>query len=363
MKCEFVHDANYMYSFSLCVNVFFAHISPSHRERRFRFVNGNWGPDLDPGGTASEKGKIKGVLRGMREYMLNNVTTYSLQDRLVCRNEKTECGYWAGHGECEANLNFMMQTCPLACQFCDKKTRYETCNSWKVSDPSVAPGGIETTFKYLLTQKAEQASEGEVKDRHDPWVLKIENFVTSEEADALVTVAKGLAWQPSPAVASASLKDLSLVRRLSQSAFCKESDDEACAKLEVKLSELFKIEPKFIEPFEFVHYTKMQSFGMHHDYNLHDLWLPVGPRILSMFLCLSDVPGGGAVGFPDLDWLLVPPKKGQLLIWPNVLVGDMTKRHQDMESESLPVTEGEKYGLHTWVRLYDYDRAEKIGCV
>lgn len=342
---------------------FDSHLCSSYSARRFRFVNMDWGAEQDVGGSAGEKTKIKGVLLGMREYALNNVTSYPLKERLLCKNDKVECGYWAGHGECEANLNFMMKTCPLTCQFCDKKMRYETCSSQKISKPAVPAGGIESTYKHLQSLNAELVSETEVKDREDPWVLKIENFLSADEADALVAIAKGLNWQASSPVASASLKETSFVRRLSLSASGKDCNDEACAKLHAKLSELVKVESKYMEPLEFQHYAKTQSFGMHHDFNLHDLWLPVGPRILSMFLCLSDVPEGGAVGFPDLDWLLVPPKKGQLLIWPNVLTGDMRKRHPDMASESLPVLEGEKYGVHISVRLYDYERAEKIGCV
>mmetsp|Transcript_12532 Transcript_12532/g.20867 ORF Transcript_12532/g.20867 Transcript_12532/m.20867 type:complete len:470 (-) Transcript_12532:99-1508(-) len=333
-------------------------------QRRFRFVSGNWGPQQDYGGTAGEKSKIKGVLLGMREYALHNVTGYPFKERLLCKNEKQECGFWAGHGECESNLNFMMLTCPLACQFCDKKMRYEECSGKKNSKPSIPDGGIQKTYEHLKSlEQVELVSEAEVKENNDPWVLKIDNFVTDEEADALVAVAKGLTWQPSSSVSSASLKETSFVRRLSQSAVGKDCQDEAYTKLEAKLSELVKVESKFVEPLEFVHYTKMQSFGMHHDFNLHDLWLPVGPRVLSMFLCLTDVPEGGAMGFPDLDWLLVPPKKGQLLIWPNVLSEHTRKRHPDMASESLPVLKGEKYGVHTWVRLHDYERAEKMGCV
>jgi hypothetical protein len=69
------------------------------------------------------------------------------------------------------------------------------------------------------------------------------------------------------------------------------------------------------------------------------------------------------MGFPDMDWLSISPKKGQLLIWPNVLSSDLSKSRKDMSNEALPVLEGEKYGIHTWVRLYDYEEAERQGCI
>jgi hypothetical protein len=76
------------------------------------------------------------------------------------------------------------------------------------------------------------------------------------------------------------------------------------------------------------------------------------------------------VGFPDLNWLSISPKKGQLLVWPNVLSSDPSRPNLGMTSELLPATIGsatppsddEQYGFYTWVRMYDYDRNYNERC-
>lgn len=266
-------------------------------------------------------------------------------------------------GECENNLHFMMKDCSLACQFCDMKSKFQDCRQ-KSKDPWFLPGDLKNKYEHLKKQpNAALASRSEVKDQDDPWVLKFDDFVSSSEADALLALAKSLQWQTSDPVVSGSLKETGLVRRESESALCKDCVDKGYLKLQKKITDLVQADPSLLEPLEFVHYRNLKSFGMHHDFRLHDIWMPAGPRVLSVFLCLAEVPEGGAMGFPDLDWLSIPPKKGQLLIWPNVLSSDPLKRHKDMMSEGLPVLQGEKYGVHAWFRLHNFKEAEEKGCV
>jgi hypothetical protein len=344
------------------------HPTLSYSLRRYRYAHGNWGTLQDLGATGSNvRAKIKPYALAMNKYAMDNVTTYPLSMRLLCNNSNAACLEWASLNECEANLHFMMTACPLACRVCDKRLLYDTCRNDNPTNPWLPENGFKQLFEHLKSQKhAELLTVDGIKDLDSPWVLKWDDFVSSNDVSALLTLAKSLTWEVSTPVVSTNHNR---VRRLSRSAYCKDcpknnnNNNGVYAKLQQSLSNLVQADLKYMEPFEFVHYQKMQSFGAHHDLSLHDLWLPAGPRVLSIFLCLSDVPQGGAMGFPDMDWLSIPPKKGQLLIWPNVLSSDLSKSRKDMSNEALPVLEGEKYGIHTWVRLYDYEEAERQGCI
>lgn len=331
--------------------------------RYFRYAEAEWGPDQSIGTTDAEKSKLKGLLVAMEDYAFLNVTTYPLSKRIMCKNSRSDCIARAFNGECENNLAVMMMECPLACRFCDKRGIYDRCKKEEPTDPWVLPDGLQLKLKHFTEEGLpELISVG--KEPDDQWVLKWDHYLSNQEVTALLALAKSLPWIDSSPVAPTGLKESLYVRRQSKSAYCVDCEDDAYRKLQTNLSWLLDTDDlSYIEPLEFVHYEKLQSFAMHHDVPLHDLWLPAGPRVLSLFFCLTDVHKGGDIGFPDLDWLMVPPEKGQLLIWPNVLNSDPRKRNLAMMSESLPVLEGEKYGIHAWVRLYNYSEAQDNDCV
>mmetsp|Transcript_4906 Transcript_4906/g.5699 ORF Transcript_4906/g.5699 Transcript_4906/m.5699 type:complete len:501 (-) Transcript_4906:50-1552(-) len=356
--------------------------------RRYIFALGNWGEKQTYGGNEFEKVKVKNILMSMKHYTLNNVTKLSLEERLLCDNLSNNCAFWASLGSCEDNLPFMMEHCALACRFCHMRLKYQNCLQYSMStwmDDSDYQNfqNLWLNRTYLSIKKTRGEAElvsiekkEEIIDLNDPWVLKIENFISFEEADEILLFAKTfLEWLPSSSIpAKRGLEsDDELVRQESYSAFC---NIQKCKELEIyknirtMLLGLFEsIEYHNLEePIEFVQYQAMQSFGVHHDFDIHDIWKIGGPRVISVFLCLSDVEKGGAMGFPNLDWLSIPPRKGQLLIWPNVIVDKdkedkmSMKIHKDMSSEGLPVIAGEKYGLQTWIRFGNYELAKKEKC-
>ena len=69
---------------------------------------------------------------------------------------------------------------------------------------------------------------------------------------------------------------------------------------------------------------------------------PIGPRLLTLFLYLSDVDGGGETTFNSLN-ITVAPKKGRALLWPSVKDGALTTPDMRTMHEARPVLEGEKY--------------------
>lgn len=105
----------------------------------------------------------------------------------------------------------------------------------------------------------------------------------------------------------------------------------------------------------------MNDSRVHHDYIPHQADRQCGPRILTFFLYLSDVEGGGGTRFPQLD-ITVEPKRGRALIWPSVYNSDPFKKDARMMHEALEVTAGTKFAANGWFHMYDYETPQKKGC-
>ena len=332
--------------------------------QHYRFVKEPRGEVQKLGETQEEKDLIRPVLLAMTQYAKENATILPLNIRKRCYNSKDDCAHRVALKECETNTNHMMLTCPLACQACHDLERFHKCHDKRPIDavPSIKPGGITQLYETLITQYNMTLASitTPVTDLEDPWVLTLDHFVTPTTANALITWMKGQEWTPAvPSTPS--------IRRQGKVAYCQTTQcrrDPLYLSLLANISSLLSIPSHYIEPLEFVHYSYLQSYGMHHDFSWKDMYLPAGPRLMSLYLGLSSiVQGGGATGFPDLDWLSIPPKPGQLLIWPNVK-NDLSPSPL-MSSESLPVigVDTDKYGIHVWVRNYDYDFSRSIECV
>ena len=69
-----------------------------------------------------------------------------------------------------------------------------------------------------------------------------------------------------------------------------------------------------------------------------------GVRILTLFLYLNDVEGGGETRFSNLD-INVAPRRGRAILWPSVLNEAPNVKDIRTEHEALTVTNGVKYGV------------------
>lgn len=79
----------------------------------------------------------------------------------------------------------------------------------------------------------------------------------------------------------------------------------------------------------------------------------MGARILTVFLYLNDVEGGGGTHFTEMN-MTVMPKKGRAVLWPSVL--DEAPMAIDARTwhEALEVTAGNKYGANAWYHSRDF---------
>ena len=108
------------------------------------------------------------------------------------------------------------------------------------------------------------------------------------------------------------------------------------------------------EGLQLVRYEPGQFYKKHHDESGVKKYS--GPRILTFFLYLNDVLGGGGTEFQYLNFTATP-KKGSALIWPSML-DSLEGRDEWTFHEALPVEKGFKYGANAWIRLRDYQNAK-----
>ncbi|KAG7347578.1 2OG-Fe(II) oxygenase superfamily-domain containing protein [Nitzschia inconspicua] len=209
-----------------------------------------------------------------------------------------------------------------------------------------------------------------------PWILTLENFLSDDECDALIKLGNDQGFQRSMDVGQpfkADNESLGKIteRRTSASAWC--TSKSGCRNGDVpshvhqRISDLLAIPNENSEDLQILRYNVGQFYKLHHDYIPHQRTRLCGPRILTMFMYLSDVAAGGETQFPfnlrfrDMN-VTIKPKKGTALLFPNVIDSNPTEADFRTRHAALPVIEGTKYAANAWIHLYDYQKAISIGC-
>jgi prolyl 4-hydroxylase len=124
-------------------------------------------------------------------------------------------------------------------------------------------------------------------------------------------------------------------------------------QIENRAADLIGFPVRYIEPLQIVHYTAGQQFTTHHDAGtlLEDgktVELIKPKRLLTFFVYLNDLPfGNGFTEFPLLS-LSVLPKRGQALLFCNILPdGNADER---VVHKAMPVHSPlQKFGMNIWI--------------
>lgn len=356
------------------------------RKRLYMNLDTGVPQDFPPDLSDDEKYRLKSHLRTMDEYskgyLLDATTPSVVRER--CKNAFGLCAQWATAGMCTDKVVYMLNSCPLACQVCDRTEKFHRCTGKRHPHENAAfeKGGIDEMFKEIKGGKwdeygpkflTEPSSDDDGGGADDPYLVRFENFLTDAEADALIDIGNKLGWRPS-AVDEAEFGSGNPTkespRRTSSSAVC--PPGHPCEGQDVYKTVMGRISAviggvptDYFESMEMVRYNFVtrDSYGVHHDYRIHDNWKPAGPRVLTVLLILSDMEEGGATGFPDLDWLFVKAKKGTALLWSNVKSDDPTEADRRLVHEGLPVVKGNKFAANVWVHQYNWRKALERDCV
>ena len=356
---------------------------------------------------------IEETSKYMKKLYTMTIEEYILPFPEVCQNLHPACAAWAAMGACDSGydnadiVEMVMIYCAPACQLCDQLLpTLESCtpdrdtNIFKpgdlnamferiVGEISYEDGVVVPTFYPRIISRPNRpldVDESESKEDYylGPWIVALEDFLTEEECDRLIT------WGETSNYERSTMQDEEDVDgesawRTSVNTWCNEkcSEDAIVKRVIEKISNTTGIPEENSEYLQLVKYTPNQFYKNHSDfvYDIVDEYN--GPRILTFFLYLNNVEEGGATQFGDITLgtddienkngerpisIDVLPKKGMALVWPSVLDDDLDEIDDRTYHSALPVIKGMKYGANAWLHLRkhktvdpcDYDALDEL---
>jgi len=296
------------------------------------------------------------------------------------------CTFWASSGECEKNPSYMILQCAPACSSCEKLDITNRCPIepgneviWKAGDLNElmerivddADGSGEykrynpTALSRPKLRRDGTPAPGVEED--GPWVVVLENFVSSEEADRLVEIGKVQGYERSANVGKEKPDGTKTHHvdesRTSHNTWCKEGcfDDPLVSPVVERIANTTRTEVRNAEYLQMLQYEPGQYYRQHHDYIAHHRGLPCGVRILTLFIYLNDVEEGGGTRFNKLG-ITVQPRKGSAVLWPSVKDQYPEDKDDRTDHEAQPVLKGIKYGANAWIHNRDYKKAYENNC-
>lgn len=185
-------------------------------------------------------------------------------------------------------------------------------------------------------------------------VFEIEDFLSSDQCDAIVRKAVEKGVRDSTVVDDRGVQVLDLYMRKSKQTWLQSGDDEAVARVNKFVSEITGFPESHQEELQVVKYQTSDYYKYHCDASFHPDVIPnmnrgCGPRIYTILIYLNDDFEGGETEF-DVAGIRVTPKKGKAIVFQNV------DENLDLIPESshagLPVKHGTKWVANKWVRVW-----------
>ena len=335
--------------------------------------------------------EIAEVIAMSERYFVNEVLVNESLEmyRIECRNKNSLCALWAAQGYCESTPGEMGENCAAACRSCPQ-VNFEVRCPIDESTNIFKAGDLNAMFERLLEAAGQDVASftrdnlpiggsvsgiGDVtvitSPYHDPsrfprdddeeedeisplpWVMSIDGFLNDEECNRLIELGEAKGYRRSRVGSTVFTESKS---RTSYNTFC----DKACARDPIvqgvlkRMANLTGIPYDNYEGLQLVRYEPGQFYEQHHDESGVKKYS--GPRILTIFLYLNDVLGGGGTEFHYINFTATP-KRGSALIWPSML-DSLEGKDEWTWHEALPVEKGSKYGANAWIRLRDFQNAK-----
>ncbi|KAL4377330.1 hypothetical protein GQ457_02G019820 [Hibiscus cannabinus] len=207
-----------------------------------------------------------------------------------------------------------------------------------------------------------------------PRAFIYKGFLTSEECDHLITMAKDK-LEKSMVSDNVSGKSVESTVRTSSGMFLKKAQDEVVADIESRIAAWTFLPIENGESIQILHYEHGQKYEPHFDYFQDKFNQELGGhRFATVLMYLSDVESGGETVFPNAEGALtqvkdeswsdcakngfaVKPRKGDALLFFSLHPDAST----DAESlhRSCPVMKGEKWAATKWIHVRAFRRWRK----
>ena len=142
---------------------------------------------------------------------------------------KLDCINWKQYGYCELNPGYMIQYCASTCEMCHLVNPQIRCKQFHQNPTIFKNDEMNNMFNNLekqliinnnnnncnnnTSENNHNTSENNQKEEdicivnnktiniisRDPWIVTIDNFITSEEADTIISIPHSNAWIQSTA--------------------------------------------------------------------------------------------------------------------------------------------------------------------
>jgi len=296
-----------------------------------------------------------------------------------CKNEHELCLQWSAQGWCDEDPHYMEESCCPACASAEQVAFLFSCPMDPKAPHAWRPGDLNAFFQNLTTLQQYEPHvhsrprllPGDTKETADyhsgPWVVTLENVVNGTEANRLIEWAEDYGWRDS-LVAGDARKDgtseaVSSEDRTSRLAWCHEDcmEDPMVQGVLERLSNITNLHSNHSDYLQLLRYDEGQLYKPHHDFHHYQVYSSTGPRILTFYIYLKDVPEGGGTKFTYLN-ITVTPKLGRALLWPNVLNEDPDEQDDRTSHEALPPIKGQKFGATLWWHQRDFKTADAHEC-
>jgi len=285
-----------------------------------------------------------------------------------CKNKVPECGAWVQAGECDKNPRYMKIHCALACDTCDFADFGTRCVIDPLATPAVQPGDMDAMFERISTSAEIAALEPRVLSR-EPWVVVFDEFMSAEEADAVLAVSNredGVHFKASQGTGSMD-EDGTLIPtvssyRTSFTNWCEDDclNETAVKRIRERIEAVTGVPDDNHEFPQVLRYQLNQYYHEHHDYIPAHRQMPCGPRVYTFFLYLNDVEEGGFTSFPRLN-ISVQPKKGRAVLWPSTLNERPLEIDERTQHVAEPVVKGTKFSVNMWLHMFGKFQEVPIG--
>eukprot|EP00927_Polykrikos_kofoidii_P054420 TRINITY_DN48834_c0_g1_i1.p1 TRINITY_DN48834_c0_g1~~TRINITY_DN48834_c0_g1_i1.p1 ORF type:complete len:377 (+),score=26.64 TRINITY_DN48834_c0_g1_i1:122-1252(+) len=276
-----------------------------------------------------------------------------------CRDKFPDCNSITSAGECMLNVSRMLDDCPETCSICGPgdPCRVNQDDRGILGDS----GELDANFRRIASDPLFQDYGVKVLSK-DPWLIVFDHFLSNGEADRFREQFDGQ-WERSESGGIYGEGEVSQTRT-SDHIWCRTGACRGTAIMQLFLQRIENISgvpPTNYEDVQMLRYMKGQQYTEHNDFMRKQTRFSCGPRLMTFFVYLSDVPEAGTK-FSVLNHT-VPAQKGRAALWANVQSGntfqvDMRTRHAGLP----PRGDAIKYSANVWIHRWDFQAFNALGC-
>ena len=201
--------------------------------------------------------------------------------RAKCQNQEELCTFWAVHGECELNPNYMQLNCAPSCMTCHHDDPAPHCPGRDATaKPALYPGDLNKMFQRIVNQAPGNRTDvSTITHNHTmpnytvqvhsqpltdadastpPWVITLDDFLTEEECTIMIQLGFKHEYHRSNEVTDGEYDVIQSDYRTSENTWCTRShgcrNETIPARLHQRMADVLSIPPENCEDIQILKY-------------------------------------------------------------------------------------------------------------